>query len=121
MDVMERFQLRQPPIGVHFPACMRVYRFLPLSLIERYEELARNRGVSKVARSPRGFLTAYRAANGRAGHLTDAWKRRREAFIARHLAQMEQRGEPVLEANGQPTRRHLALIMWAFSPKPSLL
>ncbi len=98
-----------------------MHRFLPLPLIQRYVSLARVRGVSTVARSPRGFLTAYRRVNGRADRLSEAWRRRREAFIARHLAQLEQRGEPLLGADGKPTRRHLAMIMWAFSPKPSLL
>ena len=100
---------------------MTPHRFLPLHLIQRYVALARARGVSTVARSPRGFLTAYREVNGHAARLSDAWRQRREAFIARHLAQLEQRGEPILGADGKPTRRHLALIMWAFSPKPSLL
>jgi len=100
---------------------MSTHRFLPLHLIQRYVTLARTRGVSTVARSPGGFLTAYRKANGRADRLSDAWRQRREAFIARHLAQLEQRGEPLLGEDGKPTRRHLAMIMWAFSPKPSLL
>jgi hypothetical protein len=59
--------------------------------------------VSTVARSPRGFLTAYREVNGHAARLSDAWRQRREAFIARHLAQLEQRGEPILGADGKPT------------------
>lgn len=69
---------------------MSMHRFLPLPLIQRYVALARARGVSTVARSPRGFLTAYREANGHTNRLSDAWRQRREAFIARHLAQLEQ-------------------------------
>ena len=90
---------------------MGTHRFLPLRTIQRYEALAQELGVSKVARSPRGFLSAYRAVNGHSDRLPSAWRVRREAFIARHLAQLEQRGEPLLSADGRPTRRHLALII----------
>jgi hypothetical protein len=49
------------------------------------------------------------------------WQARREAFLARHLAQAKAHHEPLLDANGEPTRRHLALIMWAYSPDPAKL
>lgn len=91
------------------------HRFLSLSTIARYESLARKRGVSEVARSPSGFLPAYKRA-GSAAKLPDAWRKKREAFIARHMAQVEQRYEPLWGPDGWPTRRHLALIMWAYSP-----
>jgi hypothetical protein len=76
----------------------------------------RRQGVSEVARSRRGFLTAYRAAGGRAAALSLAWQRKRAAFIARHEAQRRRRREPLFDAQGRPTRRHLALIAWAYSP-----
>ena len=79
------------------------------------------RGVLKVARSPRGFLTAYRKAKGRSNRLDSYWRQRREAFIARHEAQLRQRGERLLGTDGLPTRRHLALIAWAYSPRPDSL
>ena len=76
----------------------------------------RKKGVSEVARSPRGFLTAYKKAGGKASALSDSWKAKREAFIARHMAQVKQNNEPLMK-DGKPTRRHLALIAWAYSPK----
>ena len=88
--------------------------YLPLPVVREYEGLARSRGVSKVARSARGFLAAYKRAGGDPDRLSDEWDRKREAFLARHAAQM--RGEPLWEADGTPTRRHLALIVWAWSP-----
>lgn len=91
------------------------HRFLPLATIRRYEQRARKRGVSEVARSPRGFLPAYKHA-GSASALPDHWLRTREAFIARHMAQVESRNEPLWDLDGHPSRRHLALIMWAYSP-----
>ena len=91
------------------------HRFLPLSTIKRYETLARTRKVSEVARGPDGFLPAYKRA-GSATTLSDYWRRKREAFIARHMAQVEERNEPLWDLDGRPSRRHLALIMWAYSP-----
>jgi hypothetical protein len=74
-------------------------------------------GVSKVARSPRGFLTAYK--QGRTAAATkqmmvpdhsgtpQTWGQRRDQFVARHLAQY----------NKHPTyRRWLALVAWAYKP-----
>lgn len=91
------------------------HRVLPLSAIARYEALARRRKVSEVARGPGGFLPAYKRA-GSAAKLPDYWKIKREGFIARHMAQVEDRNEPLWDLDGRPSRRHLALIMWAYSP-----
>lgn len=79
---------------------------LSLKTIKRYEPEMRQLGVSKVARSQRGFLTAYKRA-GSPENLSDDWKRKRLAFIARHMAQYKKK----------PTqRRKLALIAWAYKP-----
>ena len=94
-----------------------MHKFLPLSTVEKFVPLMAELGVSEVARSPRGFLTAYREARGRSDRLVSYWWQKREAFIARHVAQLRQRGEPLFEL-GRPTRRHLALIAWAYSPSP---
>ena len=77
----------------------------------------RAQGVSMVARSPRGFLTAWKRAGGNVAKLSPYWQRRRAGFIARHVAQLEKRGEPLRDRLGRPTRRHLALIAWAMSPE----
>jgi hypothetical protein len=90
-------------------------KFLSLRIVEKYVPSMERLGVSEVARSPRGFLTAYRKAKGKKENLTADWWQRREAFIARHEAQRRMRLEP-LYSNGLPTRRHLALIAWAYSP-----
>jgi len=96
------------------------HKFLPLSTIARYESLAKKRGVSEVARGPSGFLPVYKRA-GSAAKIPDYWKRKREGFIARHMAQVEERNEPLWSPDGWPSRRHLALIMWAYSPATSKL
>jgi hypothetical protein len=92
------------------------HRFLGRAAISRWLPVARSKGVSRVARSPRGFLRAYAKAGWSGRRLPERWRRRREAFIARHMAQVKKRREPLFKA-GKPTRRHLALIMWAYSPK----
>lgn len=92
-----------------------MHQFLPLSAIAKYEPHAKSEGVSEVARSPRGFLTAYKRAGGKPGNLSPEWLAKREAFIKRHMAQVHMRGE-ALWKDGEPSRRHLALIMWAYSP-----
>lgn len=95
-----------------------MHKFLPLSTVEKFVPLMERFGVSEVALSSRGFLAAYRRARGRSANLTADWWQRREAFIARHEAQRVQRREPLYVKGGQLTRRHLALIAWAYSPSP---
>lgn len=90
-----------------------MYKWLSLERINRWEPIAQEQGVSKVARSSRGFLRALEA-HGQ-DDLPDWWKKRRQDFIKRHMAQVKKRNEPLMK-NGMPTRRHLALIMWAYSP-----
>ena len=94
--------------------------YLPLEEIDRWVPLMRRQGVSQVARSSRGFLSAYRAARGDSSRLSEAWLRKRDAFVARHMAQVKSRGE-ALWRDGLPTRRHLALVAWAMSPTPKRL
>lgn len=96
---------------------MNSFPFLPLSAIRNWEPLMRAEGVSEVARSPRGFLTAFKKAKGDPRRLSEAWLRKRVGFIKRHWAQAAGR-EPWFDDGGLPTRRHLALIAWAFSPVP---
>lgn len=94
---------------------------LSLALVEKYRRLAEQKKVSQVARSRRGFLAAFRRAGGRLTRLSPEWRRKRAAFIKRHTAQALKRGEPMYDKFGHPTRRHLALIMWAASPSPAKL
>ena len=91
------------------------YRWLSARSIQRWKPLAKKLGVSQVARSGRGFMSAYARAGYKASKLPEKWKRKRDAFIKRHMAQVKKRREPLWKA-GKPTRRHLALMMWAYSP-----
>lgn len=98
-----------------------IHRALPLAEVLRWRQEAARRGVSEVARGPGGFLPAYEAAGGSLGRMSPWWRARREAFLARHLAQVAAHHERLFESDGLPTRRHLALVMWAYSPAPSRL
>lgn len=100
--------------------------WLTLEAVQALEPYIAARGISKVARSERGFLRAYEAAHGDPDQLgTDTysgqpWRDRRNGFVGRHVAQARLHGEPWWR-DGEPTGRHLALIAWAHTPTPSRL
>lgn len=94
-----------------------MYAFLSVPAVLALVPLARELGVSEVARGPAGFVHAYTKAGG-PDKLSDAWKEKRENFIRRHLAQAKARNESWWHLT-QPTRRHVALAMWAYSPTPT--
>lgn len=95
---------------------MADYPLLPPATVRAAMPAAARLGVSAVARSERGFARWY--VRGGAGDAR-AWLRRRRGFLARHVRQAVLHGEPLWRADGTPTRRHLALIMWAYSPQPA--
>lgn len=100
--------------------------WLTLTVLRKAEPVIAAHGVSAVARSHRGFLRAYEDAGGKPAHLGrdthsgQAWRARRNAFVARHIAQARAKGEPWWR-DGEPTRRHLALLAWACTPTPQRL
>lgn len=93
------------------------FPWMPLESVEEWERLAEERGVSEVARSPRGFLPAYRRAGGDPNRVPMHWRRRRAGFIARHMEQARRRREDLWRVEDDtPSNRGLALIMWAYRP-----
>jgi hypothetical protein len=91
------------------------YRWVSYRAAAAHLPAAERLGVSKVARSTRGFMAEYREAKSAAamrkrpvpGYPGQTWGQRRTAFIERHLAQFKK----------NPTeRRRLALLMWAYRP-----
>ena len=98
--------------------------YIRLDILERIEKIAARQGVSDVARSPRGFLAAYKLASGdpyamgRDHFSGQMWEDRRTNFIKRHVEQARRRKEKFWTRQGKPTRRHLALMMWAYTPTP---
>lgn len=98
--------------------------YLDLSTVEEVAKYAAKRGVSEVARGPGGFVSSYKKAGGSAAKLSEDVKKKREAFLDRHLEQMKSDENPGWEKTRdgwRPTRRHLALAMWAYSPTPGRL
>ncbi len=98
--------------------------YIALHHLELVEPVAARAGVSKVARSPKGFMTAYKIAGGdpyamgRDGYSGQLWEDRRANFIRRHMTQAR-RNKERLWKKGQPSRRHLSLMMWAYTPTPA--
>lgn len=66
-------------------------------------------------------MAQFKQAQGKPSRLSDAWRRKRDGFVARHMAQVEKNNESLWDQNAQPTRRHLALAVWAYSPTPAAL
>ena len=97
------------------------YKWMPLKDALSYEDEAKKLRVSEVARSNRGFMRAYERAGGDPSVMstmlvpginrTTFWDKRRDEFVARHLAQYRKPG-------GKTIRRWLALVMWAYKPSP---
>ena len=103
----------------------------------RAEPAAAERAVSEVARgivpstvTDHGFMEVYRMVDGDPEEMhhvmaTDnsTWAERRYQFVARHLAQGKEKkrktGENPWWQHGEPTRRHLGLMMWAYTPTPA--
>ena len=96
------------------------YKWLSLAETLAHEKEAKKRRVSEIARSNRGFLRAYEKANGDPEVMstwlvpginrTTFWDKRRDEFVARHIAQYRKPG-------GKTRRRWLALVMWGYKPR----
>lgn len=109
------------------------YPFLDVRTITAHLPEIYDRNVSVVARGDGdkiGFLDVYRYdANGKPSQLLNfkasknrSWLEKRDAYITRSLAgAMDTPAKDRWWKNGRPTRRHLALIVWAYSPTPRRL
>lgn len=108
------------------------HRWMSLGAALAAEPAAKKAGASKVARSDRGFMRAYEEAGGDPAAMAELfsepsgqrWDRRRHGFVARHKAQVDRRGEALWrlgrDGSEQPSRRHLAMMMWAYTPTPEI-
>lgn len=95
------------------------YKWMSIKDTLAHEEEAKKLRVSEVARSSRGFMRAYERTKGDPSVMsttlvpginrTTFWDKRRDEFVARHMAQYRKSG-------GKTRRRWLALVMWAYKP-----
>lgn len=114
------------------------YNFLPLSIVKKYEKLAEEYGVSEVARgikpsikSDEGFLQVYlRVKSPHKLQYIPIKKNKpegqdyftfRNSFITSRLAQIKKSNTPLFYTDGKykglPTKQHIVLIMYAYSPE----
>ena len=83
------------------------YPYTSLNFIKRHIPQMEALGVSKIARSRGQFIDQYRKSGGNPKRLSTFWRMKRNAFVARHLAQYKV---------DKGVRRRLALIAWAYNP-----
>jgi hypothetical protein len=115
---------------------MKNLKWLSLNDVKRSIPAMELKGVSKVARgiepssqTNSGWVQAYIATGGSESKMSkrltgrndhETWKDRRTQFLSRHLAKVKKDNEKLWK-NGEPTRRHLSLIAWGYSPNTAKL
>ncbi len=114
--------------------------YLPLSLVNKYEKLAeyydisrKARGLEKPTTSDEGFLVVFRRVKGKGDKMRYIpcrkdkptgvnWERKREIEVLGKYHQMKRMGIPLYhkegELKGLPTKIHVNMIMWGYSPDP---
>jgi hypothetical protein len=119
------------------------FSFLNLNLIDKYEKMAeyynisrKARGLEKPTTSDKGFLVVYRDVKGNQNALKtipvkankpdgDNWYNKRESQVKAKYGQMKKMGIKLFHEDGKlkglPTKMHVNMIMWAFSPEPEKL
>ena len=119
------------------------FPFLKLRLIRSYEKLAdfynislKARGLEKPTTSDEGFLVVYRRLKGNINKLKscpvkknkpdgDNWYNKRNSQVKAKFSQAKKMKLPFFhekgELKGLPTKIHINMIMWAYSPYPDLL
>jgi hypothetical protein len=112
--------------------------YLPLSLVNSYEKLAdyynvslKARGLEKPTTSDKGFLVVYRKAKGNKDLMKTIpcrkdkkdgvkWDRKREVAVLGKLGQAKRMKLDFFHKSGPlkglPTKIHVNMIMWAYSP-----
>ena len=97
---------------------MKTYSYLKPETIRLYLNDMKKRGVSKVARS-NGFTRLYlQGMNPRTKKATinQTWEQKRHNYIKRRLSQPYK----LFDSPGIPSRYHLSLISWGYSPSRSI-
>ena len=117
--------------------------YLPLVLVNSYEKLAnyynvsrKARGLEKPTTSNEGFLVVYRKVKGNGSLMKNIpcrknkasgvnWERKRAIEVYGKLGQSQRMKLDLFHKSGilkgLPTKIHINMIMWAYSPYPSKL
>jgi hypothetical protein len=117
--------------------------YLPLSLVNSYEKLAdyynvsrKARGLEKPSTSNEGFLVVYRKVKGNGSLMKNIpcrknkvsgvnWERKRAIEVYGKLGQAQRMKLDFFHKSGilkgLPTKIHINMIMWSYSPYPSKL
>ena len=93
------------------PRYAPAHGYLSLRTVEAAARAAAERNVSQKARGRGGFVAAYRKAAGRPTSLSEKWAAKRDGFVARFVA-----GRGAMWKGADPSKKHLALAVWAYSP-----
>lgn len=83
------------------------YKYLSLKEVQKNVPEMKRLKVSTKARSRGQFLDQFTKADGDYRKMPEFWQRKRDGFVARHLAQFRK---------DKGYRRKLALIAWAYKP-----
>ena len=119
------------------------YPFLKLWIIRSYEKLAKYynislkaRGIEKPTTSDEGFLVVYRRFKGNINKLKncpirkdkpngDNWFNKRNNQVKAKYSQAKKMKLKLFHDDGDlknlPTKIHINMIMWAYSPFPDIL
>lgn len=101
------------------------FPLLKKNTVTKLLPLIDSEGVSLVSRgfmpsnqTQGGFLGAYyKGKLSQMATQNQTWLQRRNNFIKRHWRQ----GRKLFKPDGTPTRLHLALVSWGYSPEPKKL
>jgi Cu-Zn family superoxide dismutase len=100
-----------------------VLRSVPAMAKYKVSEVAR--GIKDSKETKEGFVEAYIATKGDPEKMSkrltgrndhETWYDRRIQFNTRHYGQVKKNNEKLWQQNGDPSRRHLGLIAWGWSP-----
>ena len=91
---------------------MNEFPLLPYNKID-FKELEKY-DVSRVARSKRGFLTAYKEAHENGKELSEDWVKKRNSFLKRMIGNLERN----MKLGNNCYRQYLSIVHgWALDPK----
>jgi len=93
-----------------------VIAYLPL--MQKFGVSRVARGQQKSTRTKQGFTEVFISGKSLNTLATknETWTQRRENYLKRHLKGGKR--TPLYNLDGSPSRYHLSLIAWAFSPDP---